>query len=483
MSALKGADIGILGLGTSGIAAAEVLTTLGAKVSAYESNEDALEKAQASLGTGISFVHTTSPQDFAERAVAGGHSLYITSPGISVLSPVRLGLVKAGRRVISEVELAWRLYSEGVTPRIPWLTLTGTNGKTTTVRLLAHMLIARGTVSTAVGNVGTPIVQVVAEGACDVLAVELSSFQLHDTYSVSPWASACLNVAPDHIDWHGSFDAYVADKARVYERTQKACVYNEADSRTLKMVEEADVIEGCRAVSVTCGAPDVSQLGIIEDVLVDRAFLETRHKQALELATFADLEHLTGGVTPSTALLTDVLTAAALARAYGVEPEYVRQGLRDFELDAHRRQLVATVGGVSYIDDSKATNAHAAQASLQDISPGTAVWIAGGLAKGQDFTDLVKAIAPKLKAVVLIGEDQAPFLSALGNEAADTPVFCIEGKDDVMKRAVGRAAEVATPGDSVVLAPASASWDQFENYAQRGHDFADAVEFLGAKRE
>ncbi|WP_418605810.1 S8 family serine peptidase [Georgenia sp. SUBG003] len=235
------------------------------------------------------------PADLAEQVLAGKPDLVVVSPGVPAVSPLHVRAAAAGVPVWSEVELAWRLQArrpDGT--RAPWLTLTGTNGKTTTVSMLASILTAAGEVAPAVGNVGTPIVRVAAAGEADVLAVELSSFQLHSTHSVSPQASACLNIAPDHIDWHGSYEAYRADKARVYERTQLACVYNEADPATRAMVEEAEVVEGARAVGTTLRTPSVGQLGLVEEFLVDRAFVAERRTSAAELATRADLAHLAG---------------------------------------------------------------------------------------------------------------------------------------------------------------------------------------------
>ncbi|MDD9205532.1 UDP-N-acetylmuramoyl-L-alanine--D-glutamate ligase, partial [Georgenia sp. 10Sc9-8] len=382
------------------------------------------------------------------------------------------------------VELAWRVRARRPDgDHAPWLTLTGTNGKTTTVGMLTEILRAAGRDAVAVGNVGTPIVRVAAGGGADVLAVELSSFQLHSTWTVAPQASACLNLAPDHLDWHGSFAAYRADKARVYARTEVACVYNEADPATRVMVEEADVAEGARAVGTTLRVPAVGQLGLVEDVLVDRAMHAQRHTAAAELGTLADLAHLTP--TGSAELVPDhvvanALAAAALALAHGVAPEHVRAGLRAYAPGAHRIAPVGTRGGVRYVDDSKATNAHAAAASLGVVPAGTCVWLAGGLTKGASVDELVAAHRDRLRAVVLIGTDRAPLREALARHAPEVPLFEVPPGEDgqVMPRAVAQAARAARPGDTVLLAPAAASMDQFADYADRGDAFARAVAAL-----
>jgi UDP-N-acetylmuramoylalanine--D-glutamate ligase len=372
--------------------------------------------------------------------------------------------------VWGEVELAWRL--RPLDDPAPWLVVTGTNGKTTTVRMLAAMLEAAGRRSVAAGNVGTPLVEVVlAEPAYDVVAVEISSFQLHWTASLSPLAAAVLNVAPDHVDWHGSLEAYTTDKGRAYANAQVACVYNVADPVTEQLVRDADVLEGCRAVGFTLGAPSVGMLGVVDDVLVDRAFVPDRAHAAAELASLSDV------VPYAPHNVANALAAAALARAYGVPATAVRDGLRAFRPDGHRIARVAEVGGVVYVDDSKATNPHAAAASLAAYD--SVVWIAGGLAKGADFDDLVRRAAPRLRGAVLLGRDRAVVAEALARHAPEVPVVeVMSNETGVMDEVVRAAARMANPGDTVLLAPACASMDLFRDYAARGDAFADAVHRL-----
>jgi UDP-N-acetylmuramoylalanine--D-glutamate ligase len=304
------------------------------------------------------------------------------------------------------------------------------------------------------------------------LAVELSSFQLHWQRSVAPFASACLNLAPDHIDWHGSLDGYALAKAKVYAGTQVACVYNVQDPATEQMVRDADVVEGCRAIGFTLGVPGPSMLGVVDDVLADRAFVEQRKTSAAELATLADVQGDSPTLAPHN--VANALAAAALARAYGVGPLSVRDGLRAFVPDPHRIATVATIDGVQFVDDSKATNTHAAAASLAAFD--RVVWIAGGLLKGADVDELVESVAGRLRGVVLIGVDRGQIASALMRHAPDVPVVDLPDTDTgVMDLVVARASALARPGDVVLLAPAAASMDMFASYGARGDAFAEAV--------
>ncbi|MDO9495432.1 MAG: UDP-N-acetylmuramoyl-L-alanine--D-glutamate ligase, partial [Nocardioides sp.] len=357
--------------------------------------------------------------------------------------------------------------------------VTGTNGKTTTVQMLDSILRAAGLRSRAVGNVGTPIVEAVMDPEpYDVFAVELSSFQLHYTDSMSPQASAVLNVAEDHLDWYDGPSAmadYAADKGRIYERTQLACVYNVADPATEELVRGADVAEGARAIGFTLGTPAVGMVGLVEDVLADRAFLEQRDSSAAELCTLGDL------ASQAPHFVANALAAAALARAHGVSQAAVRDGLRAFRPDGHRIAFVAERDGVAWVDDSKATNPHAARSSLQAYE--SVVWVAGGLAKGARFDELVQAVRGRLRGVVLIGRDRQVIAEALSRHAPDVRVIAVDGGETdvqdggqaLMRRVVDAAAALAGAGDTVLLAPGCASMDQFTSYAARGDAFAAAV--------
>ncbi|WP_043269478.1 UDP-N-acetylmuramoyl-L-alanine--D-glutamate ligase [Streptomyces sp. CT34] len=482
--------ITVAGLGVSGVPAARALAGLGARVTVVNSSDGERERAQAAELEQWAAARSASREGGGRRAdvtvrlgdgetLPEGTELVVTTPGWKPTSPLFLAAERAGVPVWGDVELAWRLRGRAGGKAAPWLAVTGTNGKTTTVRMLASILTAAGLRTAAVGNIGVPLVDVVlGEGredgtSYDVLAVELSSYQLHWAPSVRAHSAAVLNLAPDHLDWHGSMEAYAAAKGRIYEGNTVACVYNAADPVTEDLVRAADVEEGCRAIGFTLGAPGPSQLGVVDGILVDRAFVENRHRQAQELAEVSD-------ITPAAPHnIANALAAAALARAFGVPATAVRDGLRAFHPDEHRIQHIADIAGVSYIDDSKATNTHAAEASLAAYEH--IVWIAGGLAKGATFDELVQKSAERLRAVVLIGADRALIREALVRHAPDVPVVDLDRTDTgAMSEAVREATRLAETGDTVLLAPACASMDMFVNYNKRGDAFADAVGELAA---
>ena len=400
------------------------------------------------------------------ESLPDGADVLVVSPGLPPVAPVIRAAQAAGVPVWGELELAWRLRGEDPAA---WLVVTGTNGKTTTTLMLQSMLRAAGLRTAAVGNIGVSLVDAVMDpDGFDVLAVEVGAPQLPFLSSASPVASVCLNVAEDHIDLFGSFDAYRAAKARIYANTQVAAVYNAAEPETMRMVEEADVVEGCRAIGFTLGVPALSMLGVVDDLIVDRAFVENRRDSAQELASVHDVRpfapHNVG----------NALAAAALARAYGVPASAIREGLRTFEPAGHRIADVAEVEGVRYVDDSKATNCHAAETSL--LAYEHVVWIAGGMAKGQEFDELVQRTEGRLRGVVLLGVDRGRIRDALVRHAPDVPVVEVARTDTgAMDDVVDAASALARPGDTVLLAPGCASWDMYRDYAQRGDLFAAAV--------
>lgn len=451
------------GIGVSGFAAADALIQLGAQVTVLDDRAGDAERERATILEILDATVRLGPG--ATSALPPGTQLIVTSPGWRPDTPLLAAAVKAGVPIWGEVELAWRLRD----PATPWLALTGTNGKTTTVRMLTEMLRAAGLRATAAGNVGDPIVSAVLDpDGYDVIALELSSFQLHWTHSMTARSAAVLNVAPDHIDWHGSMDAYAADKGRIFTGVEAACVYNVADPATEALVRAADVAEGARAIGFTLGVPAVGMLGVVDGVLVDRAFIPERRSAAAEIGSVDDVRP----AAPHN--VANALAAAALARSIGVPTVAIRDGLRAFHPDPHRIAEVATLDGVVYVDDSKATNTHAAAASLAAYLP--VVWIAGGLAKGADFDELVADVRDRLRGVVLIGADRVVIAEALARHAPDVPVIEVPATDnEAMDRIVEAAAAMARPGDTVLLAPACASMDMFANYAARGDAFAAAV--------
>ncbi|MDQ0403285.1 UDP-N-acetylmuramoylalanine--D-glutamate ligase [Streptomyces sp. DSM 40167] len=466
----QGKHVTVAGLGVSGVPAARVLHGLGARVTVVNDGDDERARAQAAdleaLGVSVRLGDgATLPE---------GTELIVTAPGWKPDKPLFTAAHEAGVPVWGDVELAWRLRRPEAAP---WLAVTGTNGKTTTVQMLASILKAAGLRTAAVGNIGVSLLDAVTgDEEYDVLAVELSSYQLHWAPSLRAHSAVVLNLAPDHLDWHGSMEAYAADKGRIYEGNQVACVYNvDATDKpsTEDLVREADVEEGCRAIGFTLGSPAPSQLGVVDGILVDRAFVEDRQKNAQELAEVSDVN------PPAPHNIANALAAAGLARAFGVSAAAVRDGLRAFTPDAHRIAHVADVDGVAYVDDSKATNTHAAEASLAAYE--SIVWIAGGLAKGATFDELVTGAAKRLRGAVLVGADRALIREALARHAPEVPVVDLDRTDTgAMLQAVQEAQRLARPGDTVLLAPACASMDMFTNYNKRGDAFAEAVRELGA---
>jgi UDP-N-acetylmuramoylalanine--D-glutamate ligase len=448
MSDWQGRPVVVAGAGVSGAAAARVLRDLGARVVVADASE---ERAEPLRAEGLEV------RDLAEPPP--GTSLVVTSPGWRPTSPLLAAAAAQGLEVWGEVELAWRLRPAGAAP---WLALTGTNGKTTTVRMLAAVLEAAGLRAVATGNVGLPVLEaVLAPQPYDVLAVELSSFQLHWSSSLRPAAAAVLNVADDHTDWHGSFQEYALAKARIWGGD--VSIGNADDEVTRTLLGRAPG----RRVTFTLQAPRGGEVGVVEDLLVDRAFPDVRG-EATALAELSDV-----GV-PGDHNVANALAAAALARAHGVPADAVRHGLRAFRPDPHRNAVVPTADGVRWVDDSKATNPHAAAASLAAYDD--VVWVAGGLLKGADVDGLVQAAAPRLRAVVLLGTDRQPFLDALARHAPEVPVRQVERLDTgAMSDAVAHARALARPGWTVLLAPAAASMDCFRDYAQRGDLFAEAA--------
>ncbi|MFT4219361.1 MAG: UDP-N-acetylmuramoyl-L-alanine--D-glutamate ligase [Microbacterium sp.] len=481
----SGLRAAVLGLSVTGFAAADTLAELGADVlvvteAAADEYARLLPVVGARLWQGGLDAVPAELVDFDPDVV-------IASPGFAPQHPLIAWARETGVALWGDIELAWRVRDKVVradgTPA-DWILVTGTNGKTTTTQLAATMLAAGGLRAAPCGNIGVPVLDAVRDPAgFDALVVELSSHQLWylglqaGPDRVSPHAAVCLNLADDHLQWHGSFEAYRAAKAHVYDHTRVACVYNKADPATMRMVEDADVVEGARAIGFDLGSPGPSDLGVVEGILVDRAFLDDRQHRALELTTLDELRAL-GLSAPH--VVANILAAAALARSLEVSPEAISDALRGFRLDPHRIEVVAVGRGVTWVDDSKATNPHAAASSLAAY-PG-AIWVVGGLLKGVDIAALVAARGGAAKAAVVIGADRAEVVAAFARHAPQVPLFEVDHTqtEDVMARVVELAAEAADDGDVVLLAPAAASFDQFASYADRGQRFAAAArEWIG----
>lgn len=462
------AHVIVAGLGVSGFAAADGLMSLGARITVLDESEAHAEKAAllemldvtVRLGAGSTAV---LPDDV---------DLVVTSPGWRPTAPLLQQATQRGIPIWGETELAWRMMQPDKV--VPWLAVTGTNGKTTTTLMLESMLRAAGLTTAAVGNIGRPIIEALLDDVdYDVLAVELSSFQLHWMHTAEMHSAAVLNLHPDHLEWHDSDDgdsyaSYVADKAKIYAGVRHAAVYNVAEPATEKLVEEAVVTEGARAIGFTTGIPAPSMLGVVDDLLVDRAFVAQRKDSALELAKLADV------VPYAPHNVENALAAAALARSFGVPAKAVAQGLRELKAAGHRIETVATAHGVTWVDDSKATNPHAADSAMSAFR--SFVWIAGGQAKGTTFDDLVVGHSDQMRGAVVIGVDRHHVAQALSRHAPEVPVHVLEATESgVMDEVVALAADMAQDGDVVLLSPGCASLDMFTSYEDRGNHFAAAV--------
>ncbi len=469
---LAGRPVVVAGLGITGQSVCTLLVGQGARVTAVDSRDDAERRDTADRLAKDGVTVRLGPRELGPAAaVPPGTGLVVTSPGLRPDTPLLASAAATGIEVIGDVELAWRLR-----PALPgggrqqWLAITGTNGKTTTVRMLAAMLAAAGHRSIAAGNVGTPILDVVTDPEpYPVVAVELSSFQLFWSVSITPLAAVVLNLAAHHLDWHDDIESYAAAKAKIFAPGTIA-ICNADDPRTIAMAGAAR--GAARRVAFRLGPPAPGELGVADGWLTDRAFSGPQ-EAGIRLAR-------TSAVQPAAPHnVADALAAAALARAYGDQPNSIAAGLASFVPEAHRIALVAEIDGVAFIDDSKASNPAAAGASLAAFP--AIVWVAGGLFRGTDadLDAIVTAAAGRLRAAVLIGTDRARFGRALARHAPDVPVVELGSTDTgVMDQAVAQAAAFARRGDTVLLAPAAQSWDMFRDYPARGDAFAAAVRRL-----
>ena len=459
----------IAGLGVSGTSLAEVLRERGTHVIGVDER-----KPEADL-------HSFDDVDW-------DHVDYVmSSPVFNPRTPFVLEAQRRGIPVMSEVEFAWqlRVNNERTGTPAPWIGITGTNGKTSTTEMTSEMLTACGLTAPAVGNIGKAVSHAAVDSANDVLCVELSSFQLHFTDSLALDCAAITNIADDHLDWHGGIDNYAADKAKVFHRVKKALVYNADDERVTRLAFAAETAEGCRKVGFTLSEPQDGQIGVKGGWIVDMSGIAGGKpgtpEQVAEVSEFTHLTEPDGTVYPH--LLADALTALALVLGLGADKEKAIASLKRFTPGGHRIQTVATAttqdgGSIRFVDDSKATNAHAAKASLNSFADKSVVWIAGGLAKGSRFERLVAEQAHTIKAAVIIGKDQQPILDAFAASAPDIPLTIIDpaNNDVIMERAVDAAGEYAQSGDVVLMAPACASMDQFKSYADRGNQFAQQAQ-------
>jgi UDP-N-acetylmuramoylalanine--D-glutamate ligase len=447
---VAGQQVVVVGAARSGVAAAELLHARGARVTLADSREaafDGLDRLRA-LGVAIEL----GPH---RDALLTSADLIVLSPGVPPDQPAIEAARVRGVPVIGDVELASRWLAGRM------VAVTGTKGKSTTTTLAARMLEAGGLTVTAGGNLGTPLsTHVAASRADSVHVVEVSSFQLETTERFHPWIAVIVNLSPDHLDRHASFEQYARAKARVLANQTDAdwAVVNADDPAALELARsgrarrfdfalEAEIPRG-----VTVRGPDIverTDAGVRPLLPVASVRLPGRH------------------------LLSDVLAASAVACLAGIAPAAMQQAVEGFEGLAHALQQVGDVGGVRFIDDSKATNILAATRAIDSVGDGV-VPILGGRYKGGDFADLRGVLGAHAAGVVAIGEAADRIEQALGDVV---PVVRARSMPDAVRRAFAMAA----PGGAVLLAPACSSFDMFSDYAARGRAFADAARALAAE--
>lgn len=394
----------------------------------------------------------------------------VVSPGWHLDHPLIVKIIASGVEIANEIDLAWQLRSE-LAPAQKWLAITGTNGKTTTVEMCAKMLERAGLHAVACGNVGDTVIDAVDRpNPYEYLVLELSSFQLHWMKQAQFSAVAILNIADDHLDWHGNFDSYAQAKLSLLINAQVG-VLNADDPQ---IVVRANKWQG-RKVFFSLDTPAPGEIGVVENLLVDRAFVSDPQ----EAAMICELIDVVPTVPHN---VSNALAAAGLARAIGVDCEPIQKSLQEFRPGKHRIETVHESESISWVDDSKATNPHAATASIMSFL--SVVWIAGGLAKGANMQSVVERCKGRIKAVVLIGADRELIEKALIRYApeivrvhVDPPAGYLKGAatNDFMESVIEAAQKLATAGDTVLLAPACASMDQFISYSDRGNRFAQAV--------
>jgi UDP-N-acetylmuramoylalanine--D-glutamate ligase len=451
---LKTKNILIVGGGTTGKSLANYLSSLGANFTIFD------EKSTSQHGLEV----VTEISDFSS------YDLAIVSPGWRLDHLVIANLQSAGVEVVSEIDFAWNLKTE-INPDQIWLAVTGTNGKTTTIQMLESIFVTAGVSGIACGNVGTTVVDALTGGnKFDVLALELSSFQISWSSLPEYHAVAILNIAQDHIDWHGSFEEYANAKMKLLTQTKTA----------LLNLNDPEII--LRAASwngrkVFCGfdSPQAGEIGLVEELLIDRAFV-TSSETAEVIAELADVKP----AVPHN--VSNAMAAAGLALAIGIAHPQVKSGIANFKLDKHRLQTVLSKDGITWVNDSKATNPHAATAAL--LSHLSNIWIAGGLAKGAKMDDLIRRTASRIKAAIIIGKDGEQIATALEKHAPAVKIYRMSKSDspeELMDQVVSCAKEIAELGDTVLLAPACASMDQFTSYSHRGDLFSQSVAKLVAK--
>ena len=436
----------------------------------------AVAKSLQARGGIVSIADDNAPDAIKPDAVdLNNFDSVVISPGWRQDHPLVIKVLASKLNILNEIDLAWQIRAE-VAPGQKWLALTGTNGKTTTVEMTAKILQTAGLKAVACGNVGDTVIDAVDRtDPYDYLVLELSSFQLHWSKQAQFVSAAILNIADDHLDWHGDFNSYADAKFSILDRAAIA-VLNADDGEVVKRANRFTD----RKVFFSLETPAPGEIGVVEELLVDRAFVPDP-QQASMLCELADIKP----TVPHN--VSNALAASALARSIDVPHEVIQKALQEFRPGRHRIETVFESDSIAWVDDSKATNPHAAAASL--MSHLSVIWIAGGLAKGADMNALIQRCKGRIKAAILIGADHQLIADALTKYAPEIPQLVIDTPADyvrggqsngLMEAVVAAALEKVSAGDTVLMAPACASMDQFISYADRGDRFAAAVKKLVA---
>jgi UDP-N-acetylmuramoylalanine--D-glutamate ligase len=443
---VRGQRVVVVGGAASGVAAARLLADRGAAVTVTDLRP-AIEDEAALRAAGVALALGAHPIDLLT-----GADLVVVSPGVAAAQPSVAAAREAGVPVIGEIELA----SRWLRGRI--VAITGTKGKSTTTALTGRILTAAGLHAPVGGNIGLPLSSHVATSTpASVHVVEVSSFQLETTDTFHPWIAALLNLTADHLDRHADAAEYAAAKARIFARQtrQDVAVVNADDARALEMAGtgQARIVRFAREAGIDAG------------VTVAGGWIVERGASGdAELMRVSDVRLI------GPHLLEDVLAAAAIARVVGVPAEAIAGAVSSFTGLEHAMEFVGEIRGVRFVNDSKATNVDAARHAIETFGPGLAV-IMGGRFKGGDLRTLRPALKARQAMVVAIGE-AAPLMEDAFRGAATV------ARAGSMGEAVRRALDAAAPGGSVLLAPACASFDMFENYAARGRAFKAEVAAL-----